>query len=178
MTLEDRLRETIREVPNFPIEGVGFKDIMPILLDAHLSAAVLDELVARAKPLRPEAVAGVEARGFLFGFPLAMALGVPFIPVRKAGKLPPETISQRYTLEYGTSEVEMPSNAIASGTRVLIHDDLLATGGSASATAELIAQRGQVVGFSFLIELAFLPGYEKVSAYSKEISSLVVYEGE
>jgi len=176
MNLSERLRQTIREVPDFPKTGISFKDIVPILQDAHLSEATLDALVKLAEPLRPEVIAGIEARGFLFGFPLAMRLGVPFVPIRKAGKLPPETISQTYQLEYGEDAVEMPLDSVPRGARVLIHEYLLASGGPAAAAAQLIGQRGSVVGFSFLVHLAFLDGYQALSGFTKDIEALVVYE--
>ena len=163
MTLEERLKSTIRDVPNFPKEGIMFKDITTIMLDPVLSNDVIDELVNIYKDQKIEAVAGIESRGFLFGYPLAIKLGVPFILIRKQGKLPYKKISYDYDLEYGSATIEMHTDALSEGQRVLIHDDLLATGGSASAAANLITKCGGVVaGFNFLVSLDFLNGEEKL----------------
>lgn len=176
MTLEEKLKAAIRDVPNFPKEGIMFKDISPIMLDAELSTEVLNFLVDSYQHKGIEAVAGVESRGFLFGYPLAMRLGVPFVLIRKQGKLPYEKISHSYDLEYGSAIIEMHTDAISHNQNVLIHDDLLATGGSASATAALIQKcGGRVAGFSFLVNLSFLNGNEKLNRYSSNINSLVSY---
>jgi adenine phosphoribosyltransferase len=125
---------------------------------------------------KPDAIVGVESRGFLYGMPLAIRLGVPFITVRKKGKLPYQTITYKYDLEYGSAEVEMHVDAIRPGMKVLIHDDLLATGGTATAAAELVRmQGGEVMGFTFLVELGFLGGKEKLEPYTKNIVNLVAY---
>ncbi len=174
MTLEERLKGTIRDVPNFPKEGIMFKDITTIMLDPVLSNDVIDELVNIYKDQNIEAVAGIESRGFLFGYPLAIKLGVPFILIRKQGKLPYKKISYDYDLEYGSATIEMHTDALAEGQRVLIHDDLLATGGSASAAANLITKCGGVVaGFNFLVSLDFLNGEEKLKEHSDNIVNLV-----
>ena len=174
MTLEERLKGTIRDVPNFPKEGIMFKDITTIMLDPVLSNDVIDELVNIYKDQNIEAVAGIESRGFLFGYPLAIKLGVPFILIRKQGKLPYKKISYDYDLEYGSATIEMHTDALAAGQRVLIHDDLLATGGSASAAANLITKCGGVVaGFNFLVSLDFLNGEEKLKEHSDNIVNLV-----
>ena len=174
MTLEERLKGTIRDVPNFPKEGIMFKDITTIMLDPVLSNDVIDELVNIYKDQNIEAVAGIESRGFLFGYPLAIKLGVPFILIRKQGKLPYKKISFDYDLEYGSATIEMHTDALAEGQRVLIHDDLLATGGSASAAANLITKCGGVVaGFNFLVSLDFLNGEEKLKEHSDNIVNLV-----
>ncbi|MEN9997156.1 MAG: hypothetical protein RI922_146 [Bacteroidota bacterium] len=174
MTLEERLKGTIRDVPNFPKEGIMFKDITTIMLDPVLSSDVIDELVNIYKDQKIEAVAGIESRGFLFGYPLAIKLGVPFILIRKQGKLPYKKISYDYDLEYGSATIEMHTDALAEGQRVLIHDDLLATGGSASAAANLITKCGGVVaGFNFLVSLDFLNGEEKLKEHSDNIVNLV-----
>lgn len=176
MTIEQQIRNVIRDVPDFPKKGIIFKDITPILQDAKLSKNIVEHLKTTLSHLNIEAVAGIESRGFLFGVPLAIALGVPFIMIRKKGKLPYKTTSVTYDLEYGTAEIEMHTDAVTSGQRILIHDDLLATGGSASAAAELIEkQNGKVVGINFLIELTFLNGKDKIAKYTNNISSLVTY---
>jgi adenine phosphoribosyltransferase len=174
MTLEQRLKSTIRDVPDFPKEGIIFKDISTIMLDPVLSSDVLEHLANEYRGKGIEAVAGIESRGFLFGFPLAMKLGVPFILIRKEGKLPYKKISYAYELEYGRATIEMHTDALTAGQKVLIHDDLLATGGSAEAAAMLIKKcGGTVVGFSFLVSLDFLGGEEKLKQHSNNIVNLV-----
>ncbi len=174
MNLQERLINAIRDVPDFPKEGILFKDISTIMLDPILSVDVLDHLVDIYKDQEIDAIAGIESRGFLFGYPLAMRLGLPFILLRKKGKLPYKKITYEYDLEYGSAAIEMHIDAIHPGQRVLIHDDLLATGGSAAAAAELIQQcGGQVAGFNFLVSLDFLSGNEKLQAYSDKIVNLV-----
>lgn len=174
MTLEERLKGTIRDVPNFPKEGIIFKDISTIMLDPILSNDVIEELVKIYKDKKIEAIAGIESRGFLFGFPLAIKLGIPFILIRKEGKLPYKKISFAYELEYGRATIEMHTDAIKEGQRVLIHDDLLATGGSASAAASLIEKcGGTVVGFNFLVSLDFLNGEQKLKQHCNNIINLV-----
>lgn len=176
MNLTEKLKNTIRDVVDFPKEGIVFKDITTIMLDAGLSNEVLDHLTELYKVKDIEAVAGLESRGFLFGFPLAMRLGVPFILIRKQGKLPYDKISHAYDLEYGSAVIEMHTDAIQKGQRVLIHDDLLATGGSATAAAELITKCGGVVaGFDFLVSLDFLEGDKKLEPYSDNISKLASF---
>jgi adenine phosphoribosyltransferase len=176
MNLEERIKSVIRDVPDFPKEGIIFKDISTIMLDPILSADIIDHLVEMYKDLGIEAVAGIESRGFLFGYPLAIRLGVPFILIRKQGKLPYKKISHDYELEYGTATIEMHTDAIKPGQKVLIHDDLLATGGSASAAAELIQKcGGEVFGFNFLVSLSFLDGEKKLQNYSKNTINLVSY---
>lgn len=174
MTLEERLKGTIRDVPNFPKEGIIFKDISTIMLDPVLSSDVIDHLVEVYKDQEIDAIAGIESRGFLFGYPLAIRLGVPFILIRKEGKLPYKKISYAYELEYGQATIEMHTDAIKPGQKVLIHDDLLATGGSAGAAAALIEKcGGKVAGFSFLVSLDFLNGEIKLKRYSDNIVNLV-----
>jgi adenine phosphoribosyltransferase len=176
MDLIDKLKGTIRDVPNFPKEGIVFKDISTIMLDPVLSCQVLDYLTDYYKNSSLDAIAGIESRGFLFGYPLAMRLGVPFILIRKEGKLPYKKISHSYQLEYGSSVIEMHTDAISEGQRVLIHDDLLATGGSAAAAAELIQKcGGTIAGFSFLVGLDFLNGDAKLKQFSDNIVNLVRY---
>lgn len=176
MELTHKITQAIRDVHNFPKEGIVFKDITPIMLDAGLSNDILKDLTTRFRSENLQGIAGIESRGFLFGFPLAMALGIPFIMIRKKGKLPYEKISHAYELEYGSAVIEMHSDAISPGDRILIHDDLLATGGSAAAAAELIQKcQGVVAGFNFLVELEFLAGRDKLKTYSNHISNLVQY---
>ncbi len=173
MTIEERLKSVIRDVPDFPKPGIVFKDISTILLDSDLSQEVLNHLTVIYAGQNIDAVAGIESRGFLFGFPLAMKLGVPFILIRKEGKLPYKKISFSYDLEYGKSTIEMHTDALKVGQRVLIHDDLLATGGSAEAAAKLIEKcGGKVSGFNFLVSLDFLNGNEKLKPISDNIVNL------
>lgn len=174
--IEERIKSAIRDVPDFPKEGIVFKDITPIMLDAELSVAIVDHLVELYKDQPIDKIAGIESRGFLFGYPLAMRLGIPFVLIRKAGKLPYHKISHAYDLEYGSATIEMHVDAVKSGDKVLIHDDLLATGGSAGAAAELIRKcGGEVAGFNFLVGLNFLNGEDKLEKYSKNITNLVGY---
>lgn len=174
--IEDKIKKMIRDVPDFPKPGILFKDITPVLKDHELCSEMVSELAKRLSVFNPEGIAGIESRGFLIGMPLAIALEVPFILIRKKGKLPYKTITHKYNLEYGQAEIEMQLGDVQPGQRILIHDDLLATGGSASAAAELInKQNGNVIGFNFLIELSFLNGRNILSNYSENISTLVHY---
>ena len=176
MLLEDKLKNIIRDVPDFPKPGILFKDISTIMLEPQLSKEVIDHLANIYEGENIDAIAGIESRGFLFGYPLAIALKVPFILIRKKGKLPYKKISYSYELEYGCAQIEMHEDAIASGQNVLIHDDLLATGGSAAAAAELVTScGGSIAGFNFLVNLSFLKGDEKLNRYSKNIVNLVSY---
>ncbi|MDB3905340.1 adenine phosphoribosyltransferase [Crocinitomicaceae bacterium] len=176
MTLEENLKSVIRDVPDFPKPGILFKDISTIMLDAELSKEVLAHLKDLYQAESIDAVAGIESRGFLFGYPLAMELGVPFILIRKKGKLPYKKKSHSYELEYGSAVIEMHEDAVKKGQKVLVHDDLLATGGSASAAAELIKKcGGSVIGFNFLVALDFLKGAEKLKKHSPNIINLVRY---
>jgi adenine phosphoribosyltransferase len=164
MVLSDLCARLIRDVPDYPEPGVVFKDITPLLVNGPAFAAVIKHLadVARAAG-GVDLVAGMEARGFIVGAPVAAALGVGFVPVRKAGKLPGVTMEASYDLEYGSATVELLPDTIATGSRVLIVDDVLATGGTAAATASLIEQAGGVVvGLAFLLELTFLPGRSRL----------------
>ena len=174
--IEDRIKAVVRDVPDFPKPGIVFKDITPILQHPELCRDIVEELRNTYKDLNISAVLGVESRGFLFGVSLATALNVPFAPVRKKGKLPYETVDFSYDLEYGSAEIEMHVDAIKPGDRVLIHDDLLATGGTAGAAAELVNKcGGEVVGFSFLIELGFLNGRSKLDTRGANISTLAAW---
>jgi adenine phosphoribosyltransferase len=176
MSIQERLKTSIRDVADFPKPGILFKDISTIMLDAELSQDVLNHLVETYKDEQLDAIAGIESRGFLFGFPLAIKLGLPFILIRKEGKLPYNKIKHAYDLEYGSAVIEMHSDAVQANQRVLIHDDLLATGGSAGAAAELIQKSGaEVAGFSFLVELSFLEGQEKLKQYSTNIHGIISY---
>lgn len=176
MNIEQQLKAVIRDIPNFPKEGILFKDISTIMLNPSLSNKVLDYLENLYKSANIQAVAGIESRGFLFGYPLAMRLGVPFILIRKKGKLPYEKISFSYDLEYGSATIEMHTDALSKGDKVLIHDDLLATGGSAAAAAELILKSGgEVAGFNFLVALDFLNGEEILKKYTDNIVNLASY---
>ena len=174
--LENKIDAIIREVPNFPKEGINFKDITSLLLDSELSSDITDGFLKKLSGINIDAIVGVESRGFLFGFLLANKLRVPFVPVRKVGKLPGETLKYKYELEYGSAEVEVHKSDIKQGWNVLVHDDLLATGGTACAASELIQQLGaKVVAFAFVISLEFLKGNEKLAKYSTEIISLKRY---
>jgi len=174
--IENKLKFVIRDIPNFPKEGIMFKDITPILLDSKLCTEVTATIYNKFKDENIGAVVGIESRGFLFGLPLAEKLNVPFIPIRKKGKLPGDTIAYSYDLEYGSSTVEIHSGDMPKGANVIIHDDLLATGGTAIAAAELVKQSGaNVKAFAFLVELGFLDGRNKLEPYTKEIQSLVQY---
>ena len=164
----------IRDIPDFPKSGILFNDITPVLGDAAAFQEVIDRFVAQAQGLSPDLIVGVESRGFLFGTPIALALGIGFVPIRKVGKLPAETIQEEYALEYGTAAVEVHRDAIRPGQRVLIVDDLLATGGTAAAAAKLVEKLGgKVAGFDFLIELEFLAGRQALSGY--DVHSLLTY---
>lgn len=171
--ISEKLNKVIRDVPNFPKEGIIFKDITPILLDAKLTKEVVSELAENSKKLNLDAIVGIESRGFWFGIMLANELNIPFIPIRKKGKLPYKTLSYKYDLEYGSAEVEIHEDAIQPNWNILVHDDLLATGGTAKAAAELILmQQANVAGFSFVVELDFLNGRNELLKYSKNIISL------
>ena len=171
--INTRLINAIRDVPDFPKPGIIFKDITPILLDPQLTRDVVNEIAENIKNLKIDAVAGIESRGFWFGIMLANQLNVPFIPIRKKGKLPYKTVSYSYDLEYGSAEIEMHQDVIQEGWNILIHDDLLATGGTAVAAAELVLnQKATVAGFSFVIDLSFLKGKEKLLKYSEKIFNL------
>ena len=176
MNLQEKIKVAVRDVPDFPKEGIVFKDITTIFKDSKLTKQIHDEICNRIKDLKIDAIAGIESRGFLLGPAIAMTLGIPFIMIRKKGKLPYHTVSHKYDLEYGTAEIEMHTDAVDPGQRIFIHDDLLATGGSASAAAELILkQGGKIAGFNFLIELSFLEGKKILEEYSENISTLVAY---
>jgi adenine phosphoribosyltransferase len=168
------LASRIRDVPDFPKPGIVFKDIMPLLADAESLQAAVDALAAYAEPRRPDIILGAEARGFILGGALAYKLGCGFVAARKPGKLPWETVSAVYELEYGADSLELHADALKEGARVVIHDDLLATGGTAKAKIDLVEQLGaQVVGLAFVIELEFLHGRDRLEGY--DVFSLVRY---
>ncbi len=177
MSLESTLKSIIREVPDFPILGVLFKDISPIFLDPALIRDCVKEL---ARPWQGKGITrilGIESRGFLFGPAVAAELGAGFVIVRKAGKLPPETKSISYSLEYGNATIEIVNGALGRGDKVIIHDDLLATGGTAAAAAKLAQSlKADICGFSFLIHLAFLNGEKNLLEFRSECHSIVHYQ--
>ena len=168
------IKSLIRDIPDFPKPGIIFKDITPLLRDAKGLSATIDRLAAPFRDLNISAVAGMESRGFIFGVSVAERLGVGFVPIRKPGKLPAETIEVTYDLEYGTDSLEMHKDALSAADRVLLVDDLLATGGTAGAAAELVRCVGaEVVGAAFVIELAFLSGREKLEGFP--VHALISY---
>ena len=173
--LINKLENTIENISDFPIPGIQFKDISPIFLDPKLYEEVIKDLVAFSKG-KVDAVCGIESRGYLFGIAIAVALEVPFILIRKKGKLPPPIISEKYDLEYGSAEIETREGQIKAGQRILIHDDLLATGGTTEAAAKLIEKQGaKAVQFSFLIGLKDLNGKEKLNKFGAEIYHCLEY---
>jgi adenine phosphoribosyltransferase len=160
----ERLRAAVRDVPNFPKHGIIFKDITPILVDATLFRESIEVFLGRCRGLAIDKVVGIDARGFLFGSAVAYALGVGFVPIRKKGKLPFKTASAAYSLEYGDAEMEMHVDSIEPGEKIVLIDDLLATGGTSAAAAALIRKAGaELLEAQFLIELEFLHGREKLS---------------
>jgi adenine phosphoribosyltransferase len=168
------LKTRVREVPDFPEPGIGFKDITPLLLDPVALRQSVDELAAWTAERQPDLVLGAEARGFLLGGAIACQVGCGFVPARRPGKLPPETVTAKYLLEYGENALEVASDAIAHGARVVIHDDVLATGGTVEAIAGLVEQLGgTVVGVNFVIELSFLEGRKRLADY--DMYSLITY---
>jgi len=172
--LANTLKNVIRDVPDFPKPGIIFKDITPILKDALLTKEVVLKMAQESQNMNLDAIIGIESRGFWFGIMLANELKIPFIPIRKKGKLPYKTMSYKYDLEYGSAEVEIHEDALQKDWNVLIHDDLLATGGTAQAAAELVKmQNAKVAGFSFVVELDFLNGRDSLTKYSENIVSLV-----
>jgi adenine phosphoribosyltransferase len=168
------IERSIRNIPDFPKPDIQFKDITPVLADAHLFAGSIDLLVGKFKPGTVDAVVGIDARGFIFAAAAALRLEAGFVPVRKKGKLPFQTHEQNYDLEYGTSSIAIHTDAVKPGSRVLLIDDLLATGGTAAAAAALLQKVGaQILEISFLIELSFLNGREKLKDYP--VRSIVSY---
>jgi adenine phosphoribosyltransferase len=170
-----QLRSLIRDIPDFPKPGILFKDITPLMADAQALGEAVAGLADYARPLQVDCVVAAEARGFLLGPALALALGAGFALARKPGKLPYETVSAEYLLEYGAGQLELHTDAVASGKRVLVHDDLLATGGTAAALCDLVEQLGgEVVGCGFLIELAFLDGRKLLERH--DVHALLSYD--
>ena len=175
MTLEQAIKKEIRDIRDFPKPGIVFKDITPVFYDQKLCNKIVDGFIERLGE-KPDAIVGIESRGFLFGFLVANKLDIPFVLVRKAGKLPYKTRSVEYDLEYGTSKIEMHEDALQEGWNVIIHDDLLATGGTAEAAARLVKKSGaKVAGFNFVIGLDFLNGKNKLINYTNNITCLVHY---
>src|SRR5919106_6117257 len=171
----DRVRSLIRDVPDFPHKGIVFKDITPLLADEVAFSTAIDLIVVRFGRGTVDKVVGIEARGFILSSPVAYHFGAGFVPVRKAGKLPWDTSAEQYELEYGTETLEIHTDAFQPGERVLIVDDVLATGGTARATARLVERLGgKVVGIACLIELTFLKGREQLEGY--EVLSLLSYD--
>ena len=168
------IKEIIRDVPDFPTEGIIFKDITPVLQDPKAFRRVVRDMTGIVRAMKPQLIVGIESRGFILGAPIALELGAGFVPVRKKGKLPADTICAEYALEYGTNVVEIHRDAISRGQRVVIVDDLLATGGTAAAAVQLAEELGgQVMGLVFLVELAFLNGRKKLEG--RRVETLVRY---
>lgn len=174
MTLEELIKKNIRDVPDFPKRGIVFKDITPLLQNREIFAKIIDTLAERYVGKKVDIIAGIESRGFIFGSALAYRLGASLVPIRKSGKLPYETVASSYELEYGSATVEMHIDAVRKKDRVVVMDDLLATGGTAGAACELVEQLGgEVVECAFVVELGFLNGRSKLK--NRDIYSLVTY---
>ena len=174
--LANALDVSIRNVPDFPKPGIQFKDITPILKDQVLCDQIADAFFEYFSSKSIDVVVGIESRGFLFGMMLANKLQVPFVPIRKQGRLPADTLAMEYNLEYGSATIEIHSDAFSAGSRVLIHDDLLATGGTVVAASELIERMGgEVAGYAFVISLDFLGGKQRLQPFNNDILSLVDY---
>jgi adenine phosphoribosyltransferase len=175
--MSEELKKYIRSIKDFPVKGIMFRDITTLLKEPDAINHTLKELLVFTNGIKIDKVVGIESRGFIFGSLLAQKLGVGFIPVRKPGKLPAETESETYQLEYGEDKIEIHKDAISKGDKVLVHDDLLATGGTAEAATKLIEKLGgEVVQVSFIIELSFLNGKDKLKNYS--VKALMTYDSE
>lgn len=175
--LAQLIKERIRNVPDFPKPGIVFRDITTLLQDAELLRLTIDAMVEEARDRRAEVIVGIESRGFIFGCAVAVALGLPFVPARKPGKLPWKTVRETYELEYGTDALEIHEDAVGAGQRVLVVDDLLATGGTAAATVRLLERQGATVaGLVFVIELGFLGGRARLG--NQAVRALVDYASE
>lgn len=171
-----KIEDYVRSIPDFPEEGIIFRDVTSILQDAEGLKLAIDSMIGLLDSVDFDVVAGTESRGFIFGVPIAYTLGKPFIPIRKKGKLPCETISAKYDLEYGSAEIEMHRDSIMPGQRVILVDDLIATGGTIEACTKMIEELGgEVVKIIFLMELAGLKGREKLLKYNVE--SVITYDG-
>jgi adenine phosphoribosyltransferase len=171
-----QIETLIRPIPDFPIPGILFRDITPLLKDAKGFKAAVDLFVDKYKGQEIDYVVAIEARGYMLGAPLAYMIGAGFVPVRKPGKLPGTKFTEEYALEYGTNSLEIHDDAIGHGQRVLVVDDLLATGGTAAATARLLERLGaDITGFAFLIELSFLDGRSTLEALGHDVTSFVTY---
>ncbi|MBB6110805.1 adenine phosphoribosyltransferase [Mucilaginibacter lappiensis] len=174
--ITQQIKSAIRDIPDFPKPGIIFKDITPILKDPVLCENIVNAFVEQLKGKRIDVIAGIESRGFLFGLTLATKLGVPFVPIRKAGKLPFTIKQKAYKLEYGTAIIECHIDAFEPGQHVLIHDDLLATGGTVTAASELIKEMGcEIAGFCFVVELGFLEGRQRIAPISDTLVVLAEY---
>ena len=175
--ISKELEFAIRDIADFPKPGILFKDITPILKDAKLCTTVIDEFISQLNGIEIDVVAGIESRGFLFGLMLANRLKIPFVPIRKKGKLPFKTVEEPCELEYGSAILELHEDAITPGQRVLIHDDLLATGGTVSAATRLVQKLdGVVAGYAFVISLDFLNANDKLKKVTPNIISIVAYQ--
>jgi adenine phosphoribosyltransferase len=176
MDLQAKIRKAVRDIPDFPKPGILFKDITPILSDAQLCRDITDAFYEKFKSQKIDGIVGVESRGFLFGMTIAQKFNIPFIPVRKKGKLPYKTIAFDYELEYGVASIEMHADAIKEGSNILIHDDLLATGGTAAAAGSLVTMvNANIIGFAFIIGLDFLGGKNILKKHTDTIFTLVDY---
>lgn len=174
--IEEKIKSLIRDVHDFPKKGIVFKDITPLLKDPVLCMEITQAFCEQLKGIPVDVVASIESRGFLFGMMMAQALGCAFVPLRKQGKLPYKTIQQTYALEYGTAVMEIHEDAIQPGQQVLIHDDLLATGGTVEAASRLITgMKGEIAAYSFVISLDFLKGKARLMPYSDKIITLAAY---
>jgi len=175
--MPENLKKYIRSIKDFPKKGIMFRDITTLLQEPKVLSETLEQLINSTRGLKIDKVVGIESRGFIFGSLLADRLNAGFIPIRKPGKLPAETVSETYELEYGTDKIEIHKDAIKTGENVLLHDDLLATGGTAEASCKLIEKLGgKIVQISFLIELTFLNGKEKLNKY--DVRSIIKYDSE
>ena len=175
--IADKIKNTVRDIADFPNEGIVFKDITPILKDAQLCEEIVQAFSDRLEGKEIDVVVGVESRGFLFGMLLANKLQKPFVPIRKKGKLPYVSVSESYDLEYGSAVIEIHEDAFPKGSRVLIHDDLLATGGTINAAAKLVHKLGgEIAGFSFLIALSFLNGKSLLQDWTDNCLVLAEYK--
>ena len=174
--IENKIKSVIQSIPDFPKVGIDYKDIMPIFEDANLCSEITTAFCDQLKKLNPEVIVGIESRGFLFGMLIANKLGIPFIPIRKKGKLPGKTFTVSYDLEYGSAAIEVQASASLANKRVVIHDDLLATGGTVDAVGKLMHQmNAEVIAFAFLINLNLIDYQEKLKPYSDNFITLVNY---